>query len=92
MFKCGVCGRQSRKGESSNVIKIAIRKVIYHNLKRDVKTEGYEAAKTAQACIDCKETYDHREPTIENLDDQKILSLGEPISTPSYKHFNRRRR
>ena len=92
MFKCGVCGRQSRKGESSNVIKIAIRKVIYHNLKRDVKTEGYEAAKTAQACIDCKETYDYKEPTIENLDDPKILTLGEPISKPSYEHFSRRRR
>ena len=87
-----MCGRLSRKGESSNVIKIAIRKVIYHNLKRDVKTEGYEAAKTAQACIDCKETYDYKEPTIENLDDPKILTLGEPISKPSYKHFSRRRR
>ena len=92
MFKCGVCGRQSRKGESANVIQIAIRKVIYHNLKRDVKTEGYETAKTAKACIDCKDTYDHRDPTIENLDAPKILNLGEPISTPSYKHFSGRSR
>ena len=92
MFKCGVCGRQSRKGESANVIQIEVRKVIYHNLKHDVKSEGYETAKTAQACIDCKETYDHREPTIENRDNPKILDLGEPISTPSYKHFSGRRR
>ena len=92
MFKCGVCGRQSRNGESANVIQISIRKVIYHNMRRDVKTEGYETAKTAQACLDCKETYDYKEPTIENLDDPKILTLGEPISKPSYKHFSRRRR